>query len=69
MANILTIELDITARNLSLLGSQQAGDGPERRGLSGAVGAQQGDDFSTLHVNGDPPEHQYDIAVSDFYII
>src|SRR4029453_4890326 len=43
---------------------EQTGDGPQRRGLPGAVCPDQGDDLPGLHVEGDVP-HRLDVPVED----
>ena len=47
---------------------QQAGDGPQGRGLAGPVGAQQRDYLSVTHLNGDAAQYQDHIVVDHFQV-
>ncbi len=48
MRHVIAVELDLAA-----LGLDQAGDGIERGGLAGAVGAEQANGLASSHINAD----------------
>jgi hypothetical protein len=49
--------------------AEQAGQGPQGRGLAGAVGAEEGDDGAVGHREADPLEDQQDVVVDDFQVL
>ena len=63
------LELDVAGGDLALLDLDQAGDGLEGRALSGAVGAQQADDFALLDEEGHPLEHEDRFAVNHVNVV
>ena len=62
-------ELDAALGDLAALGAQQIGDRLERRGLAGAVGAEQRDDAALGNLERDALEHQDDVVVDDLDVV
>ena len=65
----LAAEADVAARDLAFLGLQQAGDGLQRGGLAGAVGAEQGDDLALRHRQRQAAQHEDDVVVDDLDVV
>jgi hypothetical protein len=62
------VEGHLAFGDLALVDVEEAGDGPEQRGLARPVGAQQGDDLAFGHVEGHTPEHEDDVVVHDLEV-
>ena len=62
------LELDAALGDLAAVHVEQAGDGPQQRGLAGAVRAEDGDDRPAGDLEADAPQHQDDVVVDDLEV-
>ena len=65
----LAVELDAAAGDFAQLRAQQAGDRAQRRGLAGAIGPQQADDFAWRNLDRNPAQHQDNVMVDYFDVV
>ena len=63
------VEHDRALGDLAALGVQQVGDRLQRRGLAGAVGAEQRDDAAPRHVERHALQHEDDVVVDDLDVV
>ena len=63
------VQGDLTLGQIPPMDREQATDGPQRGGLSGAVGAQQSDDLAVGHLEGHAAQHEVHVAVDDLYVL
>src|SRR5450755_2029957 len=63
------LKLDRALRDVTALRGKQIRDGLQRRGLAGAVGSQQGDDFPLWNLERDALEHENDVIVDDLDVV
>ncbi len=61
----LAVEHDLAARDLAVLGLEQARDRLQRRRLAGAIGAEQRDDRALGHLEAQAAQHQDDVVIDD----
>jgi hypothetical protein len=54
IGDVAAPEFDIPIADKAVFRFKQAADGPQRGGLAGAVGSQQGDDASLVYMQADP---------------
>ena len=67
--HLVAVEHDRALGDLAALGMQQVGDRLQRRGLAGAVGAEQRHDAALRHVERHALEHQDDVVVDHLDIV
>jgi len=65
----LVAERDGALGDVAAFRAEHAGDGLERGGLAGAVGAQQRGDGARLHLERHAPQHQDDVVVDDLDVV
>jgi hypothetical protein len=65
----LAHELDGALGHVAALRQQQVGDGLERGGLAGAVGAEQGHDGALRHGQRHALQHEDDVVVDDLDVV
>src|SRR5690606_3671771 len=58
--------MDLAFGHIATLGAQQIRYGPQGRGFTGTVGAQQGNNPPLWHTQGHALEHQNDVVVNHF---
>ena len=61
----VAVEHDLAARDLAVLGLEQAGDRLQRRRLAGAIGAEQRDDRALGHVEAEAAQDEDDVVIDD----
>ena len=64
----LTLELDLPFDEFSVLASEEPGDAHEGCGLASAVGAKQGRDLPSGHVDRDTADRRCELVVNDLYL-
>ena len=65
----LALVEDLPLRHIAALGAQQIGDRFQRRGLAGAVGAEQRDDLALLHVERNAPQDEDHVIVDHLDVL
>jgi hypothetical protein len=66
---LLAAEYDVAARDLAVLGFQQARNGLQGGRFAGAVGAEQRHDLTLSDVQAETAEHEDDVVVDDLDIV
>ena len=69
LVDALALEHDRALGDLAALGVQQVGDRLQRRGLAGAVGAEQRHDAALRHVERHALQHEDDVIVDDLDVV
>jgi hypothetical protein len=66
---VLVGEADAPGGDRAAHGAQRPRDGPQQRGLAGAVAAQDGDDRSRIDAQGDPAQRVHGAVVVDRQVV
>ena len=65
----LAVEFDAALGHVAAFGAQQVGDRLQRRGLAGAVGAEEGNDAPFGNRQRHAPQHQDDVIVDHLDVV
>ena len=68
LVEALAVERDRALRDHAVVDVEQAGDRPQRGGLAGPVGAEQGDDLAVGHDQREAAQHQDHLVVDDLEV-
>ena len=69
IGDVASVKPDMPIADKAVFRLEQAADGPQGRGLAGAVGAQQGDDAALGYIQADTAQHLDNIVVDHFDVV
>jgi hypothetical protein len=69
VGDVVAAKGDPTLGDLGLVVLEQAGDGPQQRGLAGTVAPEEGHDLTLRHVERQPPQAEDHVVVEDLEVV